>query len=49
MLGLVAKAYLSTINRFQPSVAIIQKPIHWFAVQINWLVSIWSKHKVEMD
>ena len=27
---------LSTINPFQPSVAIIQKPVHWFAVQINY-------------
>ena len=39
-LGLLGKTYLSTINPFQLSVAIIQKPVHRFEVQINWLVSI---------
>ena len=26
------------------SVALIWKPVNWFAVKINWLVSIWGQH-----
>ena len=30
------------INQLSASVALIQKPVNWFALQINWLVSIWG-------
>ena len=29
-------------NPLNSSVAFIQKPVNWFAVQINWLVSVWG-------
>ena len=28
------------INWLNANVAIVQKPVNWFALQINWLVSI---------
>ena len=28
-------------NSLNAKIAMIQKPINWFAEQINWLVSIW--------
>ena len=30
-------------NPLNASVALIQKPVNWFAKQINWLVSIWGQ------
>ena len=30
-----------SVNSLNVNVAIIQKPVNWFAKQINWLVSIW--------
>ena len=30
------------LNSFMTEVPIIQKPVHWFALQINGLVSIWQ-------
>ena len=32
---------LIQFNSFMTEVVIIQKPVHWFAEQINGLVSIW--------
>ena len=32
------------LNPLSASVALIWKPVNWFAVQINWLVSIWGQH-----
>ena len=32
------------VNPLSASVALIYKPVNWFAQQINWLVSIWGKH-----
>ena len=31
------------LNSFMTEVSIIQKPVHWFAEQINGLVSIWYR------
>ena len=35
---------ISSFNPLIASVALIQKPVNWFAVQINWLVSIWEQY-----
>ena len=35
---------LSVVNPLSASVALIQKPVNWFVLQINWLVSIWGQH-----
>ena len=32
---------LSSVKPLNASVALILKPVNWFAMQINWLVSIW--------
>ena len=32
------------INPLNTSVALIWRPVIWFAVEINWLVSIWGQH-----
>ena len=32
------------VNPLTTNVHIIQKPVSWFAEQINWLVSIWWEH-----
>ena len=37
-------AYQGLINAVIATVALIQKPINWFALQINWLVSMWGQH-----
>ena len=34
-------AHPQKMNSFMTEVPIIQKPFHWFARQINWLVSLW--------
>ena len=34
----------TSINPLTANVPIIQKPLRWFAEQINWLVSIWWEH-----
>ena len=47
----IAKKFCQTIatlifvlfNRLNAIVALIQKPVNWFAVQMNWLVSIWGQ------
>ena len=31
-------------NPLSAIVALIQKPVNWFAVQVNWLVSTWGQH-----
>ena len=33
----------TAINSLKAKIAIIWKPDNWFAVQINWLVSIWCQ------
>ena len=35
---------LEVFNLLNVSIALIKKPVNWFAVQINWLVSIWGQH-----
>ena len=35
---------ISSFNPLIASVALMQEPVNWFAVQINWLVSIWGQH-----
>ena len=35
---------LNYINPLNASTAFILKPVNWFAVQINWLVSTWGQH-----
>ena len=37
------------VNPLNASIAPTQKPVNWFAVQINWLVSIWGQHWHLMD
>ena len=32
------------LNPINVSDALIYKPVNWFAMQINWLVSIWGQH-----
>ena len=32
------------VNPLTINVPLIQKPVNWFALQINWLVSIWEGH-----
>ena len=32
------------IKPLSAPVALIKKPVNWFAVQINWVVSIWGQH-----
>ena len=32
------------INPLSTSVALMEKPVNWFAQIINWLVSIWGQH-----
>ena len=32
------------INPLSTSVALIEKPVNWFAQQINWLVPVWEQH-----
>ena len=42
---MLVKVLLETMNydfnSFMTEVPMIQKPVHWFAIQINGLVSIW--------
>ena len=33
------------INLLTTNVPIIEKPVTWFGLQINWLVSIWCEHE----
>ena len=35
--------HCTSIHYCKFSVALIQKPVDWFAVQISWLVSIWGQ------
>ena len=35
---------LSLVNPLSASFPLIQKPANWFALQIDWLVSIWGQH-----
>ena len=35
---------LITFSPLSASVALIKKPVKWFAQQISWLVSIWRQH-----
>ena len=35
---------LGILKSLNASVAPVQKPVNWFAVQIIWLVSIWGQH-----
>ena len=37
-------SWTSMFNPLIASVALIYKPVNLFAVQINWLVSIWGQH-----
>ena len=39
--SLTKKSTRCSINFFMTEAVIIQKPVHWFAEQINELVSIW--------
>ena len=32
------------INPLSASVTLVEKPVNWFAQQINWLVSVWGQH-----
>ena len=44
---LVIKIQIFSLGRLNPlnaSVSLILKPVNWFALQINWLVSIWGQH-----
>ena len=34
----------SCFNPLSAGVALIEKRVNWFAVQINWLVSVWGQH-----
>ena len=38
------KEKITEPNPLSASVALIWKPVNWFAVQINWLVSIWGQY-----
>ena len=31
-------------NQLSASVVLIQKPVNWFAQQINWMASTWGQH-----
>ena len=35
------KILVSPVNSFMTEAIILQKPVHWFDLQINGLVSIW--------
>ena len=37
-----ARQMINLVNPLSANVALLQKPANWFAVQINWLVSIWG-------
>ena len=37
--------FLCFLNLLNAGVALIYKPVNWFAQQINWLVSIWGLHQ----
>ena len=44
---LVSVSFWYVYNFFNPlttNVPLIQKPVNWFALQINWLVSTWEGH-----
>ena len=38
---LILNKFNINFNSLNAKVAIIQKPVNWFTLQINWLVSIW--------